>query len=415
MPKIQNITSREILDSRGNPTLETTVYTDTGLKARAAVPSGASKGIHEAVELRDHDKNRYHGQGVLSAISAVNSRLNSELKGSDCLNQELIDSRMKELDGTENKSNLGANSILSVSLAVARAAALSEKKELFAYIQSLYGEKIASGAPLPMFNIVNGGLHGSGQIDFQEYLLICKSSTDFSRNFRQGSEIYHDLKKYLKDRQMDYAVGDEGGFTPKLSSNSEPLKILREVIENSPYAYGKQSFLGLDLASSTFYDQGKYILHDSANPLSSAEFSGYIKSLASEYNLWTLEDALAEDDWENWSVLTGEIGKERIIIGDDLLATNKKRLEKAISTGACNAILVKVNQIGTLSETLEVVRLAKKSGFKVVISHRSGETTDDFIADLAAGTGADFVKFGAPARGERVAKYNRLMEIYQKD
>lgn len=414
MSKIVNIKANEIIDSRGNPTVKAQVILDNGKSADAAVPTGASKGTHEASELRDNDTTRYFGMGVLKAVETIENFIAPKLKGMDPENQEKIDEMMVELDGTENKSKLGANSILAVSLACARAAAYSKNLHLYEYIANLYGETVKKKLPTPMFNIINGGLHGCGMFNFQEFLLIPKLEFPFDKQLQMGAEIYQSLKKALKKRNLIYSVGDEGGFTPQFKNNEEVLDFLITTIEESNYTHRKDIFLGLDFAASTFYQNNSYVLIKDGNKLSKNEYIDYLVDFAQKYQLLALEDALHEDDWDGWQDLTGRIGSDAIVIGDDLLVTNKNRLQKAIEMHACNGIIIKPNQIGTLSETLEVVRIAKTANYKIIISHRSGETNDDFIADLAVGTGADFAKFGAPARGERVIKYNRLQWIYSQ-
>lgn len=415
MAKIVNITAREILDSRGIPTIETQVFLDTGIFAKASVPSGASTGIHEALELRDNDNNRYHGKGVLTAVNNVKNKLSPLLSGMEVTKQREIDLKMIEADGTYNKANFGANSILSVSLAVARAGASVLNLPLYKYIKDISVNNKNFSSVIPMFNVINGGLHGSGNLSFQEFLLIPDRSKTYNEALQIGTELYVDIKKYLKEKKLTYSVGDEGGFTPNLNENREVLDLLLNIIKNSKFQYGKDVHLGLDLAASQYYKKSCYHVSINDNKgLDTNEYIDYLEKLKSEYDLISLEDPLTEDDWKVWSRLTKIIGNNTRIIGDDLLVTNKLRLEKAINEKACNSILIKVNQIGTLSETLEVIKSAKEANFTVIVSHRSGETNDDFISDLAVGAGADFVKFGAPARGERVAKYNRLLEIYQE-
>lgn len=405
MAKIDKIKAIEILDSRGNPTVKAIVILDNGISAEASVPSGASKGTHEAVELRDNDPNRYSEMGVLKAIENIEKVISPTLRGLDPIEQKKIDKIMIDLDGSENKNQLGANSILAVSLAVSRAAAISFGKKLYQHIADLYGNRVSKVFPTPMFNVINGGLHGCGSFNFQEFMIIPKTRSSFDRALRDGAELYHDLKTKLKKRELIYSVGDEGGFTPNLETNREVLKLLKDVV-------GDKVFLGLDMAASTFYHDGAYEVDKGKKTLSQNEYVAYLKELDREFNFLSFEDLLTEDDWAGWQKVNAEFGSSKMIIGDDLLVTNKKRLAKAIETKACNSILVKVNQIGTLTETLEVIKLARKAVFKVIISHRSGETNDNFIADLAVGVGADYVKFGAPARGERVSKYNRLLSIY---
>ncbi len=414
MAGIKNIKAYEILDSRGNPTVKAEVILDNGKRADAAIPSGASKGTYEAVELRDNDMNRYLGMGVLKAVAAIEDIIAPKLKGIDPEAQEEIDKIMIDADGTENKSKLGANSILAVSLASARVAALSNNLNLYEYISRLCGGSGKSKLPTPMFNIINGGLHGCGKFNFQEFLLIPTISVPFDQALRMGAEIYQSFKKFLKEKNLIYSVGDEGGFTPGFSTNEEVLDFLIAAINKTNYSYSKDVYLGLDFAASCFYRQGFYQLIKDGPKLSKDEYINYLAELTQKYHLFSLEDGLHEDDWQGWKNLSEKVGKKSILVGDDLLVTNERRLQKAIDYNACNGIIIKPNQIGTLTETLDVVKLARKANFKIIISHRSGETNDDFIADLAAGTGADFAKFGAPARGERVAKYNRLLQIYHQ-
>ena len=413
MTKIKDIKAYEIIDSRGNPTVKAQVYLDNGKSASAGVPSGASKGAHEALELRDNDAKRFCGQGVLKAIETIENIIAPKLKGFSPENQKQIDNLMIELDGTENKSKLGANSILAVSLACARLAAFISHKHSYEYLGQLAGNKIST-FPTPMFNIINGGLHGSGKFNFQEFLIIPSSLLPFDDALRLGCEIYQNLKKYLRSNKFTCSVGDEGGFTPEFSTNEEALDAIIEAVKESNYIYGKDVYLGLDLAATSFYKNGFYELTKNGQKLARDEYINYLVNLARKYQFFSLEDGLYEDDWEGWSFLTKQIGAKVIIIGDDLLVTNKKRLQKAIQVNASNGIIIRPNQIGTLTETLEVIKIAKASKFKVVVSHRSGETNDDFIADLAVGVGADFAKFGAPARGERVIKYNKLLWLYYK-
>lgn len=412
--RIIDINAYEILDSRGNPTIEAKVILENGLSASASVPSGASKGSYEALELRDGDNSRFGGLGVLKALSNVEKRIKPLLIGLEITQQKEIDKKMIEADGTSNKGNLGANSILSVSLATARAAAKSLNLPLYKYIQRLADSPKKFRTVTPIFNVINGGLHGSGKLDFQEFFFIPSSSKSFFEALQTGVELYQQLKSLLKTKRLSYSLGDEGGFTPNLSSNRLALEVLAETIKESQYKYREDIYLGLDLAASTFYQNNFYKLNEKSTSLTKEEYVDYLLSLTKEFGLFLLEDPLFEDDWDNWIRLTKSIGSSTMIVGDDLLVTNKIRLIRAIQTEACNSILVKVNQIGTLTEALEVIKIAKKAGFKIIISHRSGETNDDFIADLAVGVGADFAKFGAPARGERVAKYNRLLEIYQE-
>ncbi|MBI5619388.1 phosphopyruvate hydratase [Candidatus Gottesmanbacteria bacterium] len=412
--KIYSISAREILDSRGNPTIETTVMLTSGYRGTASVPSGASVGKYEAVELRDKDENRYNGMGVLAAVANVNAVIAPKLVGSDALDQKKADKIMIALDGTANKSKLGANSIVSVSLAVAAAAASHTKLPLYRYLNGLAGEAALTKIeriPTPLFNIINGGKHGAGNLNFQEFMVIPASNKRFSEALRIGVELYHHLKQILSYRNAIHSVGDEGGFAPNLFTNLEALELLMEAVKATKYHFGTDVFFGMDIAASQFKTPGGYRIKDKPQLLSGRQFIDYLKELNSKYRLLLLEDPLEEDDWVGWATLTREVGKEILVVGDDLLVTNRERLMRAIAEKACNAILLKPNQIGSLTEFLDVVALARKNDIKCVVSHRSGETNDTFIADLAVAVAAEYVKFGAPARGERVAKYNRLLQI----
>lgn len=415
MTLISSIAAREILDSRGNPTVETTVRLESGASGTAAVPSGASVGSHEAVELRDHDKDRYDGMGVLTAVSNVNTILAGNLIGKNISSQNEIDQAMIDLDGTENKSKLGANSILSISLAFTLAMAADKKIPLYQHIAELattVGLAPQSlRIPTPTFNIINGGKHGSGNLDIQEFHVAPATNIPYNQALRMGVEIYQHLKGILAKHQASFAVGDEGGFSPTLYSNLDACAAIIEAIRLSRYKIGREVFFGLDIAANHFFANGKYQIKDKETPLSREEFSDYLLALNKDYPLIYLEDPLVEDDWDGWIALTAKAGSGITIVGDDLLVTDSKRLERAITTKACTGILVKPNQVGTLSEMLWVVKQAKEANFKTILSHRSGETNDSYLADIAVGIAADYVKFGAPARGERVAKYNRLLAI----
>ncbi|MBI5448979.1 phosphopyruvate hydratase [Candidatus Gottesmanbacteria bacterium] len=413
-PKIYSITAREILDSRGNPTIETTVILQSGYRATASVPSGASVGKHESVELRDHDETRFGGMGVLKAVNNVNTIIAPKLRGQESTNQKTIDEAMISLDGTPNKANLGANSILSVSLAVAKAAAANSQMPLYRYVHAMIDKNLnisLNRIPTPLFNIINGGKHGAGNLDFQEFMIIPATNRSYHDGLRMGVEIYQTLKKILTYRNAIHSVGDEGGFAPNLFTNLEALDIIHQAIADSHYHFGREVFFGLDIAASHFKTLLGYQIKDKPTALSGRDFINYIKELNAKYRLLLVEDALEEDDWSNWSQLTREVGRDILIVGDDLLVTSVSRLQKAIDEKACNAILVKPNQVGSLSEFLSVVALAKKNDIKIIVSHRSGETVDSSIADLAVAIQSDYVKFGAPARGERVEKYNRLLAI----
>lgn len=417
MVSIKKILSTEILDSRGNPTIETTVLLSDGNKATAAVPSGASVGKFEALELRDNDSLRYNGMGELKAVDNVNSVIAPKLIGLDIVQQGKIDTLMIELDGTNNKANLGANAILSVSTAVCKAAAQATKLSLFKYIAQLVSVKLSSNPqfmPTPTFNIINGGKHGTGNLDIQEFHVIPATTKPYHEALQIGEEVYQKLKVILTSKNAIHSVGDEGGYTPNLYTNADALELIMETIKSTKYRFGFDIFLGLDSAASNLFKENSYSIKDRPTAMSSDEFIEYYKELHKNYQLLILEDPLAEDDWAGWQKITEVLGNEIMIVGDDLLATNLERLKKAISDKACSAVLVKPNQIGTISETLTFIQTAKLAGLKIVVSHRSGETNDSFIADLAVGTNADYVKFGAPARGERVAKYNRLLEIEQE-
>lgn len=416
MAKIQSVKANEILDSRGNPTVETIVSLDDGMSAaRASVPSGASLGKYEAVELRDNDEKRYNGMGVLKAVDNVNKVIGPAIIGKDPHDQSGIDNLLVKMDGTLNKSKLGANAILSVSLAVARVAAYSIRMPLYRYINRLAFninlpitiEKM----PTPVFNLINGGKHGAGNLDFQEFHVVPATHKSYQSSLRLGDEIYQVLKKVLSYRNAIHSVGDEGGFAPNLFTNIDAIDMLVEAIKETPYRLSYDVFLGLDVAASHFKKGSNYQIKDQPEPLSTDEMIKYYQNLQEKYHLLILEDPFGEDDWGDWSKLMGLIGQTTLIVGDDLFTTNPERLQKGISERAANGILIKPNQIGSVTETLTVVKMAKEGGLKIVVSHRSGETNDVFIADLAVGIGADYVKFGAPARGERVAKYNRLTEI----
>ena len=412
--RLKKISAIEILDSRGSPTIETTIWSDAGQATIASVPSGVSTGKYEALELRDNDPNRYQGQGVLKAVGNVNTIIAPKVVGMDPLYQTKLDKVLIDLDGTKNKTNLGANAILSVSQAVCELGALVVGWPLYRYIAAKYGfiNLSPSNLPTPIFNLINGGKHGAGdKLDFQEFHLIPSSRQSLSEAIRTGETVYQALKNSLKKRNAVYAVGDEGGFAPNLFSNTDALELMFEAINQTKLTVERDVFIGLDTASNSFFSQGKYVIKDRPEPLSGDDMTNFFKELKKEYHLFELEDPLHEDDFAGWAKLTAELGKDTMIVGDDLLVTNKERLNKAIQLKACNSILVKPNQIGTISETVEVIQIAKAAKFSIIVSHRSGETDDDFIADFAVGMGADYTKFGGPARGERIAKYNRLTAI----
>ncbi|MFQ5933467.1 MAG: phosphopyruvate hydratase [Dehalococcoidia bacterium] len=407
---IESIRAREILDSRGNPTVEVEVHLSDDTRGRAAVPSGASTGSHEALELRDGDPDRFGGKGVLKAVENVNQVIGPRLTGMSVLDQETIDEAMIEADGTPNKSRLGANAILGVSLAVAHAAAGSQNKPLYAHL----GDGTTPVLPVPMFNILNGGKHAANSTDFQEFMVVPAGAASFSEALRIGAEVYRALKRLLKDKGLSTHVGDEGGFAPELTSNRTAIEVVVDAIEAAGYRAGKDCFVALDVAASEFYKDGVYNLSKENITLSNRSLTEYYTRWAIDYSLISIEDGLAEDDWEGWERLMFKIGSRVQVIGDDLYATNPERLAQGIDQKASNAILIKPNQIGTLTETLQVAEKARGVGWGTVISHRSGETEDTTIADLAVGTAAGQIKAGAPARSERVAKYNRLLRIEEE-
>lgn len=415
--RIWGVHAREILDSRGNPTVEATVILNSGYRGTASVPSGASVGKHEALELRDGDPNRYDGQGVRKAVANVNGPIANKLRGFNASDQTGLDNALITLDGTPNKSNLGANSILSVSIASSVAVAAAMRQPLFRYLHTLFSTYMPNNLPkipTPIFNVINGGKHGAGNLNFQEFHIIPATNKPFSEALRMGSELYHAIKKILTYRNAVSSVGDEGGFAPNLFRNVDALEIMQEAIRESVYRYGVDVFLGLDMAASEFKTERGYVIKDRPSPFSTSEFIQFIKDLHAKYRLLILEDALEQDDWSGWSTLTADVGHEIMIVGDDLLVSNAARLQKAIDAKACSAILLKPNQIGSLTELFQTIHLAKKNDIKCIMSHRSGETNDTFVADLAVAIQAEYVKFGAPARGERIAKYNRLLEIEQQ-
>lgn len=407
MAHITQIHAREIIDSRGNPTLEAEVTLDSGQRGRAAVPSGASTGSREAIELRDGDKTRYLGKGVRKAVAHVNGVIAEALKGYDVADQRALDQRLIELDGSENKGRLGANALLGVSLAAAHAAATARGLGLW---QSLLGGRSAQ-LPVPMMNIINGGAHADNNVDMQEFMILPVGVSSFSEALRCGAEIFHALKSVLKARGMATAVGDEGGFAPDLRSNVEALEVILEAIGKAGYKAGDEVLLGLDVASSEFYKDGRYHLASESRWLSSAEFADYLDQWVRQYPIVTIEDGMAEDDWDGWKLLSERLGQRVQLVGDDLFVTNTKIFKSGIERGIANAILIKLNQIGTLTETLEAIELADRSGYAAIISHRSGETEDTTIADLSVATTATQIKTGSLCRTDRVAKYNQLLRI----
>ncbi|MDP2423445.1 MAG: phosphopyruvate hydratase [Bacteroidales bacterium] len=410
MSAIVNITARQILDSRGNPTIEVDVYTQNGVLGRAAVPSGASTGIHEAVELRDGDKSLYLGKSVLKAIQNVNNTLNEELKGYFVSDQIEIDRRMIELDGTPNKANLGANAILGVSLAVAHAAAQESGHYLFRYI----GGVNANLLPIPMMNILNGGSHADNSIDFQEFMIMPVGARSFTDAIRMGAEVFHHLKSVLKKAGYSTNVGDEGGFAPNLKSNEEAITVILQAIEKAGYKPGQDIYITLDPAASEYYlpEENVYHLHKSTgDKLTPAQMVDYWNNWVSKYPIISIEDGMAEDDWDGWKLMTDKMGKKIQLVGDDLFVTNTERLKRGIENGVANSILIKVNQIGTLTETIEAVEMAHRNNYTSIISHRSGETEDVTIADLAVALKTGMIKTGSACRSERIAKYNQLLRI----
>ena len=407
---IDTIKAREVLDSRGEPTLEVEVRLAGGEIGRALVPSGKSTGTHEALELRDGDPSRFGGRGVLKAVGHVNSRIAPEIAGMSALDQESVDRAMLALDGTPDKSRLGANAILGVSLATAHAAANYKGIPLYVYLN----QGSAPLLPVPMFNILNGGQHATDSADFQEFMVVPAGARSYSEALRMGAEVYHALKRLLIDRGLSTNVGDEGGFAPALPSNRAAIEVVNDAIQAAGYRPGEDCFIALDAAASEFYKDGEYVLERENITLGPRPMTEYYTRWAIDYPLISIEDGLAEDDWEGWERLTFKVGDRVQVVGDDLYATNLQRLAQGIDQGASNAILVKPNQVGTLTETLEVVRAAREAGWGTVISHRSGETEDTTIADLAVATGAGQIKAGAPARSERVAKYNRLLRIEEE-
>lgn len=412
MSQIAKVIGRQILDSRGNPTVEVDVITLNGFVGRAAVPSGASTGIHEAVELRDGDKSIYLGKGVLKAVSNVNTVINDSLHGFDVFDQKGVDSLLIRLDGTENKSNLGANAILGTSLAVARAAALESGLNLYKYV----GGVGAVTMPVPMMNILNGGSHADNLIDIQEFMVMPFGASSFSEGLRWGTEIFHHLKAVLKSKGMSTNVGDEGGFAPNLESNEEAIQVVMQAIEKAGFRPGEDVYIALDAASSEFYngEKEKYVFHSTGDEMNSSEMVSFWKGWCEKYPIVSIEDGLAEDDWNGWKLATERLGDKVQLVGDDLFVTNTKRLTRGIEEGIANSILVKVNQIGSLTETIEAVQMATRNGYTSVMSHRSGETEDSTIADLAVALNTGQIKTGSASRSDRMAKYNQLLRIEEE-
>ena len=410
MPKITNIKARQIIDSRGNPTVECDIEFENSTFGRAAVPSGASTGVHEALELRDNDKSKYKGKGVLKAVKNINATIFNELVGKSFEDISSFDNFLLQLDGTENKSNLGANATLAVSLAFAKCLASYEGYELYSFL----GKQHTMNLPVPMMNIVNGGSHADNDVDIQEFMVAPIGANSFSEALQYGCEIFHSLKSLLKSKGLNTNVGDEGGFAPNINSSSEVIETVLKSVEDAGFKPGKDIYLSLDVASTEFYKNNKYDLKGEKIILSSDEMIKYLEKLVNAYPIYSIEDGMSEDDWDGWSNLTSTIGKKVQLVGDDLFVTNKKRLEKGIKEKSANSILIKPNQIGTVSETLETIKLAQENKFNTIISHRSGDSEDTFIADLAVATNSTQIKTGSLARSERVSKYNRLLRIEEE-
>ena len=408
---ILEIKGREILDSRGNPTIEVDLQLESGIIARAAVPSGASTGTHEAVELRDGDKSRYKGKGVLQAVKNVDDIIYPALEGINVLEQKKIDDIMIELDGTENKSKLGANAMLAVSMAAAKAGAIFSELPLYRYLGGAGSYEL----PVPMLNILNGGSHADNSVDLQEFMVMPTGAVSFREGLRISAEIFHTLKSVLKSKNYNTSVGDEGGFAPNLGSNEEALTLIVEAVEKAGYRPGEDVHIALDPAASEFFENGKYVFKKSTGEvLSSSDMVGFYSEMVDKYPIISIEDGLAEDDWDGWKLMTEKLGEKIQIVGDDLFVTNPERLKRGIKEGITNSILIKLNQIGTVSETIETIKMAQKSGFTAVVSHRSGETEDTFIADLAVGLSTGQIKTGSTSRSERIAKYNQLLRIEEE-
>ncbi len=407
MSSISDIFAREIIDSRGNPTIEVDILLSSGAFGRAAVPSGASTGSHEALELRDGDDTRYAGKGVLTAVANVNETIGPEIIGMDADEQGVIDRYLRELDGTPNKGRLGANAILGVSLAVARAAAVDHSQPLYQYLGGISADVM----PAPMMNVINGGQHAANSIDFQEFMIFPLGADSFSSALRMCVETYHTLKKVLEEGGHHTGVGDEGGFAPNLASGEEALDIMLKAIERAGYSPGSDIYLALDPAASEFFEDGRYVLEGEGKSLEPQEMVELYERLAERYPIVSIEDGMAEDDWDGWKALTERLGGRLQLVGDDIFVTSVEKISRGMELGVANSVLIKVNQVGTLTESLDAVALARKGGYSAVISHRSGETEDSTISDLAVGTGVGQIKTGAPCRGERVAKYNQLLRI----
>ena len=414
MSKVKSIHAREVIDSRGNPTVEADVILESGAFGRAAVPSGASTGTLEAVELRDGDKNRYLGKGVQQAVKNVNTEIQQVLIGKDGQDQESIDQCMLELDGTNNKGRLGANAILSVSLAMAKAAATENNIPLYQYLHQGQNKNKPYVMPVPMMNIINGGEHADNSVDMQEFMVVPTGASSVSEATRYGAEVFHALKSVLNKKSLNTAVGDEGGFAPDLKSNEEAVETILQAIESAGFKVGEDMHLGLDVASTEFYNNGKYELASEGKSFDSSQFVDYLSKWVNQYPIITIEDGVAEDDWDGWKLLTDKIGNKVQLVGDDLFVTNTEILQKGIDRGVANSILIKVNQIGTLSETLAAIKMAHDANYTAVVSHRSGETEDVTIADLAVATSSGQIKTGSLSRSDRIAKYNQLIRIEEE-
>jgi enolase len=410
MNNIKHIVGREVLDSRGNPTVEAEVTLESGVTGRAIAPSGASTGVREAIELRDGDRSRYLGKGVLQAVANVNTEIADVIKGRDCFDQEAIDKAMIDLDGTDNKGRLGANSLLAVSLANAQAAAIQARKPLYQYL----GGDSATTLPVPMMNIINGGAHANNSVDMQEFMILPVGAPNFREALRYGTEIFHSLKSVLNEKGLNTAVGDEGGFAPDLSSNEEAIEVILTAIERAGYRAGEDIYLGLDVASSEFYKNGQYVLESEGKSFSAEQFTDYLSNWVDQYPIISIEDGMDESDWEGWAGMTNKLSKRVQLVGDDLFVTNTSILKRGIDENIANSILIKFNQIGTLTETIDAIQMAHKANYTTVISHRSGETEDVTIADLAVATQAGQIKTGSLSRSDRIAKYNQLLRIEEQ-
>lgn len=421
MATIKSIHAYEIIDSRGYPTIEAVMVLDNGIESRTSVPSGTSTGKYEAHELRDGDPNRMDGMGVLKAVDIINNLIGPKLVGANPADQQGIDTWLIQSDATSRKERLGANTILTISQLCVKAAAKDNGLKTYAYVNALYSKLYPQTAltvtriPTPVFNIINGGKHAYNTLDFQEFQIIPSSGLTFKAGYQLGVELFHELKKVLVYRNTAVSFGEEGGYSPNFTTNLDALEAIKEAVQRRNFIIGTDFFFGMDIASSSFYENSRYMLKDKPQGLHGQEYFTYIENMVKNYSILLLEDPFEDDDWQNWKKLTETSGEKMYIVGDDLVTANKERLEKAIAQKACNALLIKPNQIGTITESFEVIHMARQSGFSLIVSHRSGETNDDFIADFAVGLQSDFVKFGAPNRGERVAKYNRLLQIEMEE